>query len=170
MSSDSASGKHFARTWAVRGQRPVLERRESGRRAVSTTAALSTRGKLYRSHVEGSVRSGDIVAMLGHLRQVLPEGFILVWDHASIHRAKEVQEFLAAHPQIVVEPLPAYAPKLNPEEFAHGNIKAHLRNFLPKDKAEIRARLNREFSRLRRRPDIIMGCFHAAGLRIKQFF
>lgn len=108
--------------------------------------------------------------MLEHLLQALPEGFFLVWDRSSIHRAKEVKDFLASHPQIAVEQLPAYAPEINPEEFAHGNIKEHLRNFLPKDKAEIKEQLRREFSRLRRRPDILLGCFHSAGLRIKHFF
>ena len=28
------------------------------------------------------------------------------------------------HPEIVVEPLPKYAPELNPEEYYHGNVKA----------------------------------------------
>jgi len=147
-----------------------IERKESVRRTVSTMAALSTRGKIYKTHVEGSVHSHDIVAMLEHLLRALPDGFILVWDRGSVHRAKEVTEFLSAHPQIVVEWLPAYAPELNPEEFLHGNIKQHLRNLLPHEKSEIRAHLNRSFARLRRRTDILLGCFHAAGLRIRRFF
>jgi hypothetical protein len=148
----------------------VLERKESERRVISTMAALSTRGKIYQVHVEGSVHASNIVAMLGRLLRAHPEGFLLVWDRASTHRATEVNAFLAAHPQIVVEALPAYAPKLNPEEFAHGNIKQHLRNLLPQDKTEIKTHLNRGFARLRRRQDILLGCFHAAGLRLKRFF
>jgi hypothetical protein len=147
-----------------------LRRSEADRRAISTMAALSTRGKLHRRSVEGSVHGGQVAAMLGRLSGAMPEGFILVWDRASIHRGKPVREFLRSHPKLCVEPLPAYAPELNPEEYAHGNIKVHLLNSAPKDRAEMRRGLKRGFARLRRRPDLLLGCFRKAGLAVNQFW
>jgi hypothetical protein len=73
-----------------------------------------------------------------------------------------------AHPEIMVEELPAYAPELNPEEYSHGNVKQHLKNVRPSTKTEIRASLDRGFQRLRRRPDLLLSFFHAAGLGVRQ--
>ena len=99
---------------------------------------------------------------------MMPQGFLLVWDRASIHRAAPVREFVRSHPKICVEALPAYAPELNPEEYAHGNIKAHLLNSAPKNRAEMRQGLNRGFARLRRRKDLLLACFKHAGLAVNQ--
>ncbi len=58
--------------------------------------------------------------------------------------------YLEAHPEIMVEELPAYAPELNPEEYCHGNVKQYLKNARPSTKPEIRSNLDRGFNRLRR--------------------
>jgi transposase len=92
----------------------------------------------------------------------------LVWDRARIHTSKKVKAYLAKHPQIQVELLPAYAPELNPEEYCHGNIKQHLRNARPSNKQEIRSMLDRGFARLRRRPDLLLSFFHAAKIPVRQ--
>jgi hypothetical protein len=40
-----------------------------------------------------------------------------LWDGSRIHdRSSVVKAFLAAHPEIVTERLPAYAPEINPDE------------------------------------------------------
>jgi transposase len=69
-----------------------------------------------------------------------------------------------------VELLPPYAPELNPEEYCHGNVKQRLKNATPADTQEVRQLLDQGFARLRRRPDLLLHCFHAAGLRVKQLW
>ena len=76
--------------------------------------------------------------------------------------------YLYEHPEIMIEELPAYAPQLNPEEYCHGNVKQHLKNARPTTKEEIRSMLNRGFARLRRRPDLLLGFFHTAGLSVRK--
>lgn len=93
---------------------------------------------------------------------------ILIWDRLQVHRSKPVKSFLAEHPEIDVEWLPAYAPELNPEEDCHGNIKQHMRNATPETEAEIRLQADRGFARLRRRPDLLLSFFRNAGLRVKR--
>jgi transposase len=93
---------------------------------------------------------------------------ILIWDRARTHKSKKTQAYLATHTEISVEELPPYAPELNPEEFCHGNVKNHLKNARPADKTEMRQMLNRGFARLRRRPDLLLSFFHAAGLSVRQ--
>jgi len=139
------------------------------RRAISTTVALTLSGKIYKKHFEGSVKSENLVAAVEHMRsQIQGKKIILIWDRARIHKSKVAKYYLQQHPEIFIEELPAYAPQLNPEEYCHGNVKQHLRNASPKTKEDIRSMLNLGFARLRRRPDLILSFFHAAGLSVRQ--
>jgi hypothetical protein len=79
-----------------------------------------------------------------------------------------VLRYLFDHPEIIVEPLPKYAPELNPEEYCHGNVKTHLANATPADVADLRQSIDQGFTRLRRRLDLLLGFIQAAGLSVKQ--
>lgn len=160
----------LAPTWAPRGQRPVLRRVTKDRRVVSTAVGLTMSGRIYQRQYRGSLKSKQIVQVLAHLSRHLPKGFILIWDRGKIHRSAETKAFLEAHPNIVVEWLPSYAPELNPEEYCHGNVKQRLKNATPATAQEICKLLSRGFARLRRRPDLLLGFIHAAGLRVKQLW
>lgn len=160
----------LATTWARKGKRPILRRVTYDRRALSTAVALTLSGKIYKLHFEGSIHSEQVIDTLKHLQRHVPSKIILIWDRARIHTSKKVRDYLSKHPEIHVELLPAYAPELNPEEYCHGNIKHHLKNARPSNKNEIRTLLDRGFARLRRRPDLLLSCFHAAGLSVRQLW
>lgn len=92
----------------------------------------------------------------------------MIWDRASIHTSKKTKAYLSSQSEILVEELPPYAPQLNPEEYCHGNVKQRLKNARPERQEEIRSMLDRGFARLRRRPDLLLGFFHNAGLSVRQ--
>ena len=92
----------------------------------------------------------------------------MIWDRARIHRSKITKAYHEKHPEILIEELPAYAPELNPEEYCHGNVKQGLKNARPTFKTEMRSMLDRGFARLRRRPDLLLSFFHAAGLSVRK--
>lgn len=158
----------LASTWARRGKRPVFRRVTKERRALSTAVALTFSGKIYKRHFEGSVNSKNLIAALEHVRRQIPGKFILIWDRARTHRSKITKAYLEKHPEILIEELPAYAPELNPEEYCHGHVKQGLRNARPACKKDMRSMLDRGFARLRRRPDLLLSFFHAAGLSVRQ--
>ena len=162
--------ERFWRTWAPRGQRPVIQRVTRDRRLWTTAVGLTLSGKIYKRHIDGGMDSQDVITALEHLRRFMPEGFILICDHAPIHTGETTVRYLWDHPKIIVEPLPKYAPELNPEEYCHGNVKAGLANATPTDKQEIRKQLNRGFARLRRRPDLLLSFVHAADFAVKQLW
>jgi transposase len=158
----------LAPTWARRGKRPTFRRVTKKRRALSTAVALSLSGKIYKRHFEGSLNSKKLIEALDHLRRHIPGKIILIWDRARIHRSKTTKAYLQNHPEILIEELPAYAPELNPQEYCHGNVKQGLKNARPACKREMCSLLDRGFARLRRRPDLLLSFFHAAGRSVRK--
>ena len=154
-------------TWAPRGQTPV-QKRVSKRRQVSTAIGLTISGQVFKKHFDHAIHGEDTVAHLEHLRRRITGPMIIVWDGLQVHRSGPVKAFLAEHPEIDVERLPSYAPELNPEEECHGNVKQRMRNSHPETEEEIREQADRGFARLRRRPDLLLGFFRHAGLRVKR--
>jgi putative transposase len=67
---------------------------------------------------------------------------------------------------LTVEPLPAYAPDLNPVERVWGNVKTRdLANVCAPDLAALRGPLRRGFARIRCQPNLAVAFLHHAGLR-----
>lgn len=158
----------LARVWAPKGKRPIVRRVESERRALSTAVGLTLSGKIYKHHFADSMKSEQVIVALEHLQHHMPGCLLLIWDRASIHTSRKTEAYLMAHPEIMVEPLPPYAPEINPEEYCHGNVKQHLKNVTPDSRCEMCALLDREFARLRHRPDLILKFIHHAGLSVRQ--
>jgi hypothetical protein len=156
------------RTWAPRGHRPVIRRVTRERRVLSTAVGLTWSGKIYKRHFEGGMDSQDVITAVEHIRRHLPQGFILICDHAPIHTSETTLRYLFDHPEIIVEPLPKYAPDLNPEEYCHGNVKANLANATPAAVTDLRQSIDQGFARLRRRPNLLLSFIRAAGLSVKQ--
>jgi transposase len=129
---------------------------------------LTWSGKIYKRHFVRGMDSQDVIATLEHVRRHLPQGFILICDHAPIHTSEAVLRYFFDHPEIIVEPLPKYAPELNPEEYCHGNVKTHLANATPADIPDLRQSIDQGFARLRRRADLLLSFIRAAGLSVKQ--
>ena len=160
----------LAPTWAPRGKTPRVKHVGRYRRETSTLAAFTLSGKLYHKHFSGAITSEQVVEGLAHVGHQIHSRWILVWDGSGTHTSKRTRAFLAEHPEIVVEPTSAYAPEVNPEAYCHGNIKQRLKNATPGTMAEIRQHIDRGFARLRRRPDMLLGFIHEAGLVVKQLW
>lgn len=81
-----------------------------------------------------AVNRFDIISFLKDLMIHMANPIIVILDRGSIHKAREVKEFLNAHPRVTFEFLPAYAPELNPVEGVWNNLKvSKLANFAAAD-------------------------------------
>ena len=60
----------------------------------------------------------------------------------------------------------AYAPELNPEEHCNALVKHAMANALPGSVDDLHRLARREFSRLKRRPEMITSFFRHAGLSV----
>jgi transposase len=107
-----------------------------------------------------------VVRFLKHLLRHILGKILVIWDGSPIHRGRVVKEFLAqeAAGRMHLEPLPGYAPELNPAEGIWRYLKrVELRNLVCRDVAHLRAELRKATQRLRQKPRIIQGCIRQPG-------
>jgi transposase len=58
----------------------------------------------------------------------LPKNSITIWDNASYHKSKRIEELLNKHGH-TIKFLPAYSPELNPIENLWGTLKQRLKGY-----------------------------------------
>jgi hypothetical protein len=123
------------RSWAPRGQTPILYQRGRAREKVSIIAALTLSPRRHRTGLYFSLRANEnvttawLVPFLRALARHLRGAFVLVWDRLPGHRAQVVTEYLH-HRHRAVALLPPYAPELPrrdllglPEEQSLGELR-----------------------------------------------
>jgi transposase len=117
------------RTWAPRGCTPVIRHHFKWKR-VSMAAGLcyGSRGggaQLAFHHHPDAYDTDSLIGALGELRQFLGgQKATLLWDGLPAHRSKAMRAWLRRQRSwLVVEPLPGYAPELNPVEPLWSSLK-----------------------------------------------
>lgn len=124
------------RTWAPRGQTPILRGYDRRDRlsAISAITVSPTRRRLglYFDILNHNVKTDDFEIFVQRLLRRLRRPITLVLDRYSVHRGA-TRRLLARYPRRVrVEWLPAYAPELNPDEQVWNRAKyTDLANFVP---------------------------------------
>jgi transposase len=145
------------RTWGPTGHTPVLpcsDRRDR----ISAISAITLSPERVRLNFcftlladNKNVKAPDIVAFLRLLKRKLGGPFTILWDGSNTHsRSRLVKAYLAKHPEIVAETLPAYAPEINPDENVWSWTKyGRLANLAAQDTRELRERIEQAFAVLR---------------------
>jgi transposase len=111
------------RTWAPRGRTPVLDAWDR-RDRISAISSLSISPVARRVNLHfdllsdnANVHGEDVVEYLRRLKATLGGPLTVLWDGSRVHdRSQAVRDYLADHPEIHTQRLPAYAPELNPDE------------------------------------------------------
>ena len=153
-------------TYAPVGQTPVLHEKLT-RDHLSAISAVTPEGLLRMQVSAEAITGAEVVRFLEHLPRSLPGGkFTIYWDGAPIHRGRAVQQFLALAPpgQFQVEPLPGYAPDLNPDEGVWDHLKnGDLANVSCLDLRGLRIAIRGATRRLQHHPEVVRGFFREAG-------
>ena len=157
------------RTYAPRGQTPVVHVRLTHDH-LSAIGGVTPDGRLLLRVQERALKSPDVVRFLQHLLVHLPGKLLVIWDGAPIHRGQPVKDFLAsdAAGRLRLEPLPGYAPDLNPlDQGIWQHLKrVELANVCCTDPHHLRQELRQAVARLRRKPHIIRGAIRHAGYQL----
>lgn len=159
------------RSLAPKGQTPILKHRAKQRDKVSLIAGLTLSPKKQRLGLYFSSLANDhfdSVAVAWFVRQLLKHlrgPVIIVWDRGTMHRGPEIRQLLAAHPRLILESLPSYAPDLNPVEQVWTYLKWHrLSNFAPADTQELDRAVFKELHSVRRDQNRLRSFWHGSEL------
>ena len=162
------------RTWAPRGQTPVLTHTGGSWQRLSVAGALAfrwdgRRSRFYFQTCPGTYSAGPLIRFLRHLkRHFRGRRVILIWDGLGAHRSGPMRAYLAEQRRwLQVERLPGYAPDLNPIEQVWGNVKGReLANVCAPDLPALRRPLHHGLARVRRDPDLAWAFLRHTGLHL----
>jgi transposase len=127
LRSDDVRG----RSYAPRGRRPVV--RVCHKRAgLSLISAVTNKGELRWRVLEGAVTAPRLIRFLQRLIQDTRRKVFLILDRLPVHRARQVQDWLAQHQaNIEVFYLPPDSPELNPDEGLNADLKQAVTRTAP---------------------------------------
>ncbi len=161
------------RTWAPRGQTPILKiNRPHDRISVIGAISIRRRDQNFEFHYQLSAdntnfRGPTVAQFIDELSNTLKGQMTLIWDEIPIHWGSAMKRYLAEHPSIEAHAFPPYAPELNPVDLVWGHVKwGRLANYCPHDLTELRTTLDKEFVRLKRRPDLLKSFLAHTGLSL----
>jgi len=155
---------HRARTWAPRGQTPVLQYHFNWK-TLSVIAGI-TWWNFYFKLFPGTIKAPQIIEFLEHLMRHLRRPLLVIWDGLPGHRSTLVREFVAAQgDRLALEWLPGYAPELNPVEHIWSYLKQHeLPNLCPRELWQLSAAARDALRRMRRRSTLVVAFWKQADL------
>jgi transposase len=116
-------------TWIARGSRQhVMTPGTNRRRSIFGAVDLASGRWFYR--IAAKAVSQTFIALLEQVAAAYPAApqIAMVVDNVLIHRSKQVQAWLATHPQVCLLYGARYSPHDNPVERVWGALKAYLAN------------------------------------------
>lgn len=167
-----------ARTWAPRGQTPVIpvSGKGSGRISVAGLVCVNPGNRtrlLYRIKVHRS-RKGerrsfaatDYAALLDAAHQYLKAPIVLIWDNLNVHVSTTMRKLARSRDWLHVVQLPAYSPELNPTEGVWSNLKRSLGNLAVTNVDHLCAIVRNRLKRIQYRPDLLTSFLTRTGLTL----
>ena len=156
------------RTWAPRGQTPIL-RVKLTRDHLAAISAITPQGRLVMQVQDHAYSSEDVVQFLRLLLRK-PKGKLpVIWDGSPIYRGQAVKAFLTrkAAKRLYLVQLPGYAPELNPDEGIWNYLKrVELKNVCCRDLTHLATEVRKAKDRLRHKPEIICSCVRQCGCQV----
>ena len=159
-------------TWAPRGHTPVLRHRFS-RQRLSVAGALVYEPDGSDAHLVFQLRPGaynaeGLITFLTDVSQLEQRAVVLIWDGLPAHRSRRMREWIAGQRDwLTVEPLPGYAPELNPTEHVWGSVKSKdLANLCADSLGEVATVAAAGFDRIGTDASLCFAFLRHTGLRL----
>ena len=159
-------------TWAPRGHTPVLRHRFSWKR-LSLAGALAYEPDGSNAHLVFQLRPGayndeTLIEFLSELNAVEHRRVLLIWDGLPSHRSRRMLEWVTSQRDwLRIEPLPGYAPDVNPIEQVWGNLKStELANLCSDSISEVADIADDGLDRIGSDATLCFAFLHHCGLRL----
>lgn len=186
--SGFSTSPNIRRTWAPRGQTPVLrhklrwermnavgmhvctpmreekqERQERQEREDEDRIASSD---LLLHLQEAAINSESLQAVLTALHEQVPGPLILLWDRLPVHLSKAMKAYQADNQDwLTVELFPVSAPELNPPEYLWSALKGKdLANFCPETRQQLTEQVLLGYDRIRANSKLAASFLAASSL------
>ena len=161
------------RTWAPRGHTPVIRHHVKWKRC-SMAAALcyGSRGGGAAVAFHHQLDADDTDSLIGALEQLRRflggQKATLLWDGLPAHHSKAMAAWLGRQRSwLVVEPLPGYAPDLNPVEALWASLKGvELANLAADTLQDVTAAAERRIQRIRATHHLAYSFLRHCGLSL----
>ncbi|WP_414695015.1 IS630 family transposase [Paraburkholderia sp.] len=152
--ADSVHGK----TWAPRGETPVVER-PGQRQGMSAASAVNSKGAFWFATYEGGLTGELFVALLRKLMFKRKKAIHLIVDGLAAHRKAVVKDYVAGtQGKLTLHFLPGYAPDLNPDELVWSHVKRSRIARRPLQKGEkLGPRIHEQLARIGQNPMLVRG-------------
>ncbi len=162
------------RSWSLRGHPPENKVKGSHREKVSVAGAIWLTPLRHRLHfayqtlVNGYFSNEEVTEFLSGALQWITEPLVVVWDSGTMHKGGPISERVKqSRGRLILEPLPAHAPKLNPVEQVWTWLKySRLCNFAPQDAYDLDEAIIRELDPIRDDQLRLRNFFHASDLSL----
>lgn len=160
------------RTWAPRGETPVLYHLYSQKR-ISAISALTVSPKrkrmglyvrFWKRNISGHIVSNFLRQLFRHVRGPI---FIL-WDRGKIHLHNEVKALLHSYTRLHHDFFPPYAPELNPAEYIWNQYDSSLANGAPENIYDLRYELYKKMHNIRKSQKLLWSCIYASEIPWKR--
>jgi len=157
------------RTWAPRGQTPILKSWERRERlsviSAITVSPVRKRLGLYFEILRKNVTTADVLRFMRALRRKFGRPVTFVLDGLPAHKSaiRRLQKKLGYR----FVRFPGYAPDLNPDEWVWRYAKyVELRNTAAHDAETLERNVTRALTHIAKRPDLLRGFFDGASLSL----
>lgn len=156
--ADTVHGK----TWAKRGETPVVER-PGQRQSISAASAVNARGAFWYCTYEGGLTAELFVKLLKRMMRGRTKPVHLVVDGLPAHKTKLVKEYAASTSgMLTLHFLPGYAPELNPDELVWSYMKRSGVARSPLRKGEkLKHKIKAQLAKIKRLPQLVRSFFQA---------
>lgn len=163
------------RTWAPRGQTPLLAEKAGSREKVSVASGLwvspgrDRLGLFSWTLINEYFDNACAAAFIEALLRELGERVIVLWDGGAMHKGDPIRDLTRRFAgRLCLEPLPPYAPMLNPVEYVWSWLKySRLCNFAPRDARQLNRRVVAELAAIHEDQRLLESFVHAAGLPLR---
>lgn len=154
--ADSVHG----RTWAQRGETPVVER-PGQRQGLSAASAVNSRGAFWFATYEGGLSGELFVKLLRKLMFKRRKAVHLIVDGLPAHKKAVVKDYVAStEGKLTLHFLPGYAPDLNPDELVWSHVKRTGVARRPLRKGEkLGPRIHEQLAQIERDPRLVRSFF-----------
>ncbi len=154
--ADSVYGK----TWAVKGQTPVVQV-PGQHQSISAASAVNSKGGFWFATYQGAMDGEVFVQLLKKMMHKRRKPIHLVVDGLPAHKRLIVKEYVqSTQGKLTMHFLPGYAPDLNPDElvWSHAKRSASKRGPL-KTGEKMQVRVDEELTKIKDNPSLVKQFF-----------